>query len=154
MTHTDGRDRKLRLPGARLTRPGVPSNAVRFWLERSIVLRLGPSKTIDDLTESDVQADCDARLAARISPVTVRAELERLRALLDYAQSEELVASNVANAVKLPKASYITKGWLYSNEIGPFLDCCQLVFRMIAKLVIFTACGGAKSSSFNEATST
>ena len=40
--------------------------------------------------------------------------------------------------VRLPKVSYVTKGWLYSNEIGPFLDCCQLVFRMIAKLVIFT----------------
>ena len=54
---------------------------------------------------------------------------------MDYAQSEGLAASNVAKAVKLPKASYVTKGWLHSNEIGPFLDCCQLVFRM---LVVFT----------------
>ncbi len=110
----------------------------RFWLERSIVLRLGPSKPIEDLTESDLQADCDARLATKTSHVTVRAELERLKALVDYAQSEGLVDRNVANGVKLPKASYITKGWLHSNEIGPFLDSCQLVFRMIAKLVIFT----------------
>src|SRR5262249_30044382 len=110
----------------------------RFWLERSIVLRLGPSKAIDELAETDVQADCDARLAAKISPVTVRAELERLKALLDYAKAEGLVAFTVATGVKLPKADYVTKSWLYSNEIGPFLDCCQLVFRMIAKLVIFT----------------
>jgi len=46
-----------------------------------LVLRLGPSKEIEDLTESDVQADCDSRLAAKISAITVRAEIERLRAL-------------------------------------------------------------------------
>jgi len=110
----------------------------RFWLERSIVLRLGPSKPIEELTEDHVQADCDSRLAAKISHVTVRAELERLRALLEYARSEGLVDRNVANEVRLPKVSYVTKGWLYSNEIGPFLDCCQLGFRLIAKLVVFT----------------
>src|SRR6266851_4060262 len=36
----------------------------------------------------------------------IRAELERLKALLEYARSEGLVDRNVASAVKLPKVSY------------------------------------------------
>ncbi len=39
---------------------------------------------------------------------------------------------------RLPKADYATKGWLLSNEVGPFLDSCQLGFHAIAKFAIFT----------------
>jgi len=109
----------------------------RWLLERSIIKRLGPSLQVDQLTTEAIQKDCDDR-AKGVGPVTIRSEWDRLRAMLDYAKRKGLVSANEAVAVKLPKAEYATKGWLLSNEVGPFLDSCQLGFHAIAKFAIFT----------------
>lgn len=109
----------------------------RWLLERSIVKRLDPSLHVDQLTAEAIQKDCDDR-AKVVGPVTIRSEWDRLRAMLDYAKRRGWVSANAAAQVKLPKAEYTTKGWLLSNEVGPFLDSCQLWFHAIAKFAIFT----------------
>jgi len=109
----------------------------RWLLERSIIKRLNPSLHVDQLTAEAIQKDCDDR-AKVVGPVTIRSEWDRLRAMLDYAKRKGLVSANAAAQVKLPKANYATKGWLLSNEVGPFLDSCQLGFHAIAKFALFT----------------
>jgi len=109
----------------------------QYLLERSIIRRLDPSLHVDQLTTEKIQRDCDDR-AKVVGPVTIRSELDRLRALLDYAKSKGLISANATAQVKLPKVEYATKGWLLSNEVGPFLDSCHLGFHAIAKFAIFT----------------
>ncbi len=109
----------------------------RWLLERSIIKRLDPSLHVDQLTAEAIQKDCDDR-ARVVGPVTIRSEWDRLRAMLDYAKRKGWVSANAAAQVKLPKAEYITPDWLRSNEVGPFLDSCQLGFQPIARFTIFS----------------
>jgi len=109
----------------------------RWLLERSIIKRLGPTLAVNQLTAEAIQKDCDDREKV-VGPVTIRSELDRLRAMLDFAKLKGLVTTNVTAEVKLPTRKYETKGWLLSNEVGPFLDCCNLGFHMIARFTIFT----------------
>jgi len=64
--------------------------------------------------------------------------MDRLRGLLGYARKQGLIAKNPAEAVKPPKLRTEPKGWLFSNEIAPFLDACSEEFAPIANFTIFT----------------
>jgi integrase len=110
----------------------------RGLLTQQVLPFLGPSRNAHDLTEMDVERFRDQRMKDGVSPWTVRAELDRLRALLAHAQRLGLVRRNVAAAVKPPKVREEPKDWLRSHEIGPFLDACSGDFYAIALFTMFT----------------
>lgn len=104
---------------------------------KSVVPTIGPMKSVRTITVVDVETFKEVRLKVA-STTTVRAELDRLRAALDYAQTKGLLTKNVVKAIKLPKLRDEPKDWLRSPEIAPFLDACVGDFATIARFTIFT----------------
>jgi len=109
----------------------------RVLLERVVIPRIGAAREPKDVTEADIERYRDNRLK-EVSRTTVNREMDRLRALLSFAQKQGIISRNPAESVKPPKLCTEPKGWLLSNEIAPFLDACSQDFATIAKFAIFT----------------
>jgi integrase len=109
----------------------------RTLLIPTVVPRIGADRRPKEITVKDVEAYRDARLN-EVSPTTVVRELDRLRALLDYALSLSLIEKNVVKDVTFPKLDEEQHDWLRSTEIRPFLNACEGDFEPIALFTIFT----------------
>lgn len=104
---------------------------------KAVLPALGEDRNVKSLTAADIEGFKEKRLQ-EASPTTVRAEMDRLRAVLDFAQLKGHLTKNVVKAVRLPKLRDDPQDWLRSPEIAPFLDACVGDFATVARFTIFT----------------
>jgi integrase len=110
----------------------------RTLLVDCAVRRLGPDRHLESITRRDIEQYRDARFADGVTSTTVIRELDRLRALFQWAKHRELCAKNPLEGLRFPKAAPNPKEWLRSPEIAPFLDACPEPFATIARFTLFT----------------